>query len=130
MVGYTIECSKGDFRAMVRHARTGVRRVIDMRGGDVAIDPPPPRCCRAAARLSCTVAVAAVSSVSVSVSVCNGGGGGAMVHSAVGPGAMSHRPDNILGIPKSPSFHSGLDLVSQPAMYQGLPVQLPSLLGQ
>lgn len=54
-----------------------------------------------------------------------------MVHSA-GPGAMFHRPDSVLGIPKSPSFHSGLDLVTanHPAMYQGLPVQLPSLLGQ
>ncbi|XP_054265715.1 serine/threonine-protein phosphatase 2A 56 kDa regulatory subunit gamma isoform-like isoform X4 [Macrosteles quadrilineatus] len=54
-----------------------------------------------------------------------------MVHSAVGPGPMLHRPDNILGIPKSPSFLSGLDLVSSgphPTMYQGLPVQLPSLL--
>lgn len=54
---------------------------------------------------------------------------GAMVHTAAaGPQAPPHRPDTILGIPKSPSFHSGLDLMS--SEYQGLPVQLPSLLGK
>lgn len=60
------------------------------------------------------------------VSVCVWRGVAGMVHSALVSGPMSHRPDSILGIPKSPSFHSGLDLVSG----QALPAQLPSLLGQ
>lgn len=76
-----------------------------------------------------------------------------MVHSAVGHGAMYHRDSlsTALGIPKSPSFHSGLDLVAavetaglkqlgsvdieaRPSddlmMYSSLPIQLPSLLGK
>ena len=45
---------------------------------------------------------------------------GAMVHSEAGPGAraMFYRDTNTtstLGLPKSPSFHSGLDLVAAAA---------------
>lgn len=79
-------------------------RPIDRRGSVADIDPSPPP----------------------SVCVCVWRGVASMVHSALVSGPMSHRPDSILGIPKSPSFHSGLDLVSG----QTLPAQLPSLLGQ